>query len=370
MTRGVHGVSLGPQSFVFQHIHLFLLGALFGFFRINRLLGLFIFFEKSAVLIFIMVLAWGYQPERVLASLRLLIYTAARAIPLLIRFLLLKHLWGISQVVDLLSLRSQKNIKGLLGVRLTLGFIVKFPVYGLHLWLPQAHVEASAGGSILLAGVLLKMGGYGLYLVRPLLPALQGYRLAAWCVATSARVRLLCLRQRDIKLLIAYSSIAHMRLVVATLTTKTNLGLSASIFIMLAHGVRASLRFFLTGELYNWSRRRQLYINQSLLSSIPLLRMVWFLSAVANIGTPPTANFWGELLALFVLVPKRRGYVFFLSVGLFLGAAYTILLYGAIHRGQSPIGQLHRPTFPLKTFICRGVHVVFRLLLILLFSLV
>ena len=223
----------------------------------------------------------------------------------------------------------------LLGRALAGAFLVKFPIYALHRWLPKAHVEASAGGSMLLAAVLLKIGGFGLLIFTRWVPRNLAIAGRAWALWGGGVVSLICLRQRDFKVLIAYSSVAHIRGAIGCLLTKTSLGGKAAMLIMVSHGIRSSLLFFIAGELYSASLRRQIPLNRGLLARAPLVGTSWFLAALANIGTPPVANFWGELLAVVALVNTWSLATAPLRLMLFAAAAYSMLLYGGVQGGRA-----------------------------------
>ena len=297
-------------------------------------------FEVSALGIFSIIIGWGYQPERISAGTTLLIYTSLASLPILGACLLIKSRLKIADFWALTSLASHEGTwysvggGGLLGLSVTLAFLVKFPVYFVHLWLPKAHVEASAGGSILLAGVLLKIGGYGLYRFSSLVPAASSVCMLRWALWGSAGISLLCIRQKDLKVLIAYSSVAHIGAVIGCLFTKTTFAVFRGMLIMVAHGVSSSIMFFIAGLLYNVSQSRQIILNSGILSTSPIFRAFWLAGCLGNIGVPPTVNFWSELRRLLALINTHLQAVFPFGVVLIASVAYSITLYGSTQSGQ------------------------------------
>ena len=297
----------------------------------SSIIELFCYFEFRAVMIFIMILGWGYQPERFNARLTIVLYTATRAMPLIIVFLTYSSFWGFAplSLATILRFSGEAN-SSFLGSAFLLAFLVKFPIYAVHAWLPKAHVEASAGGSMLLAAVLLKIGGYGIIWFVPWMPAHRSFILSIWAIFGGAVVSILCVRQSDIKVLIAYSSVAHIRLAISCLLTKTFLGVISAIIILIAHGISSSLLFMAAGELYALTIRRQFYLNSGLLIRAPLITAIWFIGAIANMGTPPLINFWAEFLGLTALISARPRHWPTLVCILFIATLFSILLYGSV----------------------------------------
>lgn len=234
-------------------------------FVVRSFLGFYFFFESSLLPIYLMIIGWGYQPERLYAGIRLILYTVVASMPL---FLVLVY-WHTSLMASrfyLVLIFKRSQVGGYLGVLFIircLGFLVKFPIYFFHLWLPKAHVEAPVGGSMILAGVLLKLGGFGLWRVSFLFGRLGVVRVVQlFSVGGGALVRFLCLRQRDMKLLIAYSSVAHMRIVISVFLRNRRIGIYGGLLIMLSHGITSSGLFLGANMVYSQCNSRRILISK------------------------------------------------------------------------------------------------------------
>jgi len=242
-------------------------------------------FEVSLLPTLLMVLLYGYQPEKLQAGQYLLLYTVLASLPLFIT--LVTQPPFLSWLV--------RGSASYLGVTLTLGFIVKRPLYLVHIWLPKAHVEAPVAASIALAGVLLKLGSFGLLLFCPFLthPVLLLYLCLR--LIGSVACRIVCTRQWDTKRLIAFSSVVHIGVVTVGVAVGRELGYLCAVIIVLAHGVCSPLLFAWAYRYYLDSHRRLLTANRGRLTT-PLSVLCLFLLVAVNIGVPPFLNLWREVL--------------------------------------------------------------------------
>lgn len=311
----------------------------------------YILFEIRLLPISIIIMGWGYQPERSPAFIYIFIYTVRGSIPLLLRIFWLVSSLRISDffILPCLSrvesripnysnyspLLQHKRITSACLVRLILGFLVKFPIYGLHLWLPKAHVEAPVGGSIVLAGLLLKLGGFGLIQFSPLIcSSVMVKILSRIRILGGVLVATLCLRQTDIKVLIAYSSVRHLRIAIIAIFRKTSTQILRALIVLSAHGISSPGIFYRAYILYERTHSRSLLINLRTYSFIPLFSMWFFIVVIANIGTPPTFNFMGELLRFWTATAASYTSLIFFPPLVFLGGAYSLVLYASSQQGQ------------------------------------
>nr|YP_001718393.1 NADH dehydrogenase subunit 4 [Loxocorone allax]BAG12578.1 NADH dehydrogenase subunit 4 [Loxocorone allax] len=294
----------------------------------KSLLLFYIWFEFSLIPTFFLIMKWGYRPERLQASMYMMLYTICASLPLL-----LSMVYFFSKDVSLnMSVMSYINISYLWvwGGFLVLAFFVKMPLYFFHLWLPKAHVEAPVAGSMILAGVLLKLGSYGLVRVTKMWYMLL-YNFSELFMTVSllggVLTGMICVCQSDLKSLIAYSSIGHMGVVTAGVLSFSYVGVIGAIIMMIAHGICSSGMFFISSIYYQNSKSRSVLMNKGVMFSFPLLVMFSFLIFSCNMSAPPSINLGGELLlsmsvmsfSLYAGVP--------IGLMVFLAGVYSMYLY-------------------------------------------
>jgi len=324
-------------TFVFLLINILLLFFLVFTFRCLDYLSFYVRFEASLIPTLILILGWGYQPERIQAGVYFLFYTMFASLPLLVSILFIYYYFG-SVRINLNGILLESSMSMYIWYLVTVfAFIVKLPIFLVHLWLPKAHVEAPVAGSIILAGVLLKLGGYGLIRVLPIFSYLNKNLSWIWVsvrVVGGVIVRIICLRQVDIKALIAYSSVAHIGLVLCGLVVFGWWGLNGALIVMVGHGLCSSGLFCLANIVYERLRRRSLLIRKGLLNFIPSIGLWWFLLRAGNIAAPPTLNLLGEVRLILRVVSWSK--IRILGIGLlsFFRAGYTLYIYSLRQHGK------------------------------------
>nr|ASM41791.1 NADH dehydrogenase subunit 4 [Leptura arcuata] len=317
---------------LFNLVMIFLMMSLFLTFSSLDLFIFYLFFEVSLIPTLLLIIGWGYQPERIESGIYLLFYTLLVSLPMMIsiffyyEYYFSLNFWLIENVNNLFMYLCMNMV-----------FLVKMPMFFVHLWLPKAHVEAPVSGSMILAGIMLKLGGYGF--LRLLLMFMEiGMKINFLFVIISLVggffVSLICIRQSDMKSLIAYSSVAHMGLVLGGLLSMNIWGFWGALVMMLAHGLCSSGLFCLANINYERLGSRSLYLNKGFLNIIPSLSLWWFLLSACNMAAPPSLNLLGEIVLMNSLISFNWLSMLFLSLISFFSAVYSLYLYSFSQHGM------------------------------------
>ena len=306
-------------------------------FNVRNFIFFFIIFESILVPTVIIIIIWGNQPERLQASYYFLIYTVLASVPLIIIILLIYSLRGRFFFLFFFEFSYLKLSKFFFRIGLTLSFLVKFPIYGLHLWLPKAHVEAPVGGSIYLAGLLLKLGVYGVYrffylklwVISGLIIKFTRVSLIGGCLTS-----LICLFQFDLKILVAYASVGHIGLVLGAFCRGRVFGWGGGLLILISHGLASSGLFCFVNILYEIFHSRRLIFIKGLLVLFPSLRVFCFVLCRCNIAAPPTINLLSEIFLLSSIIIKRYRFIIFLGISRLLCVVYSIFFFSQLIHGK------------------------------------
>nr|QKN22821.1 NADH dehydrogenase subunit 4 [Linshcosteus costalis] len=332
---------LSDYSKEFLVINLLLLLSLVLSFSTVNLLMFYLFFESSLIFTLFLIFGWGYQPERLSAGFYLLFYTLFASLPLLLGIF---YIWENS--CSLFYFLIEVDCDVYLFISMVFAFLVKMPMIFVHFWLPKAHVEAPIAGSMILAGVLLKLGGYGLmrvsYFIYDYLYSVS-YIFIGLSLYGVFIVGFLCLYQVDIKSLIAYSSVAHMGIVLCGIFSVNSWGLNGALVLMIGHGLCSSGLFCLANIVYERVFSRSLMISKGLISLMPSLSLFWFILSSNNMSSPPSLNLLGEVMLINSIMGWSPLSFLYLGFSSFLSCCYSIYLYsyvqhGALYSGLTKLG--------------------------------
>nr|YP_010568118.1 NADH dehydrogenase subunit 4 [Chalcorana labialis]UZC57512.1 NADH dehydrogenase subunit 4 [Chalcorana labialis] len=322
-------------------------------FTTSDLMLFFIFFEASLIPTMIIITRWGAQERRLKAGMYLAFYTMIGAMPLTLWFIEFYSSHGSlfpTLTHTLFITKCTTNYQGLFWLVFNLAFLVKLPMFCLHLWLPKAHVEAPIAGSMILAGTLLKLGGYGILRTATLLQentlnsTLFVMLIAILGILTTA---LLCLRQTDLKSLIAMSSVSHMNLIIAAALISTPSSYSGIMVMMIAHGLTSSALFCLANTSYERTNSRTMILLRGSMLIFPLAGAWWLMIILLNLAFPPTINFMAEILIMIPLYNWSFTAFMFVALNLIFTTAYTLYTLWSIQRG--PLPKHIKTLFPYQT---------------------
>jgi len=301
-----------------------------GMFCALDILVFYVFFEGVLIPMFLIIGIWG-GGRRVYAAFKFFLYTLAGSVLMLVAILAMYAQAGTTDIPTLMAFEFASSLQTWLWLAFFASFAVKVPMWPVHTWLPDAHVEAPTAGSVILAGVLLKMGGYGfLRFSIPMFPEASDYfapLVFALSVVAVIYTSLVALVQQDMKKLIAYSSVAHMGFVTIGMFTMTTQGVEGSIFQMLSHGVVSGALFLCVGVVYDRLHTREIAAYGGLANNMPRYALTFMVFTMASVGLPGTSGFVGELLILAGAFQVNTWLAALAATGLILGAAYMLYLY-------------------------------------------
>lgn len=320
---------------IILHVVTFLLVVVF---TAQDLLLFYIAFESILIPMFIMIAVWGSRERKIHAAYQFFMYTLVGSVLMLIAIIYMYNVCGSTNVNVLADYGFTGRVGNLLWLALFLAFAVKVPMFPFHIWLPEAHVEAPTAGSVLLAGILLKMGTYGLYKFSlPIFPeATVTFQTPVMLLSLLGIIfaTLTTIRQVDLKKIIAYSSVGHMNYVMLGIAGLTDSSLEGGIMLMLGHGFVSSALFICVGALYERHKTRIIFYYGGLVHTMPLFMFLFLVLTLANVGLPGTSNFIGEFL-IFVGVYPYSFFVAFLSAVMTLfSAVYSFWLYNRVAFGR------------------------------------
>ncbi len=308
-----------------------------GVFTALDLILFYVFFEAGLIPMFLIIGVWG-GPRRVYAAFKFFLYTLLGSVLMLLAMMAMYWDAGTTSIPELLTHQFPASMQTWLWLAFLASFAVKLPMWPVHTWLPDAHVEAPTAGSVVLAAILLKMGGYGfLRFSLPMFP-LASAELAPFIYALSIvaiiYTSLVALMQEDVKKLIAYSSVAHMGFVTMGIFTLTMQGVQGGIFQMLSHGIVSGALFLCVGVIYDRMHTREIDAYGGLVNRMPWYAFAFMVFTMANVGLPGTSGFVGEFLTLIGAFQVNTWVAVLATTGVILSACYALWLYRRVIFGK------------------------------------
>ena len=318
-----------------------------GMFCALDFVAFYIFFEAVLIPMFLIIGVWG-GPRRVYAAFKFFLYTLFGSVLMLLAILVAYFQAGTTDIPTLMAFDFPLHLQYWMWLAFFASFAVKVPMWPVHTWLPDAHVEAPTAGSVILAGVLLKMGGYGfLRFSLPMLPEASEFftpLVYGLSIVAVIYTSLVALAQEDMKKLIAYSSVAHMAFVTVGIFAGNEQAVAGSIIQMLSHGIVSAALFLCVGVVYDRIHSREIETYGGLVHRMPFYAFVFLLFTLASVGLPGTSGFVGEILVLVGAIKANTWVAALIAIGMVLGAAYMLYLYRRVIFGELTKEHLMKST--------------------------
>nr|YP_010261486.1 NADH dehydrogenase subunit 4 [Haltichella nipponensis]UIB40568.1 NADH dehydrogenase subunit 4 [Haltichella nipponensis] len=330
----------------------------------------YIFFEISMIPTFMLIMGWGYQYERINASMYMFFYTMLFSMPMLLFIYYLFQENNSLMFMLLFNKMLNMNIKFyFMYFYLMMAFFVKLPMFMFHLWLPKAHVEAPMIGSMFLASVMLKLGGYGILRTQMFMlnySVKMNYVFMSISIIGIFIISLICLVQVDMKMIVAYSSIVHMGIMMLGLMSMYKLGLLGGMFIMLGHGFCSSALFMMINYFYQRSKSRMIYFNKGMLMLSPSLMIMWFMFCMGNISMPTSMNLLGEMIMFMIFIKWNINFFIFFGLSVFLSTIYSIKLFSVVYHNKNYLNKFYIMKF--KEFYLMFIHLIYLYMMFMLMN--
>nr|UZT67563.1 NADH dehydrogenase subunit 4 [Oberthuerella sharkeyi] len=327
-------MNLNYKKIYLYNLIFLLFSLMFSFNSINYFI-FYLFFEISMIPTLLLIIGWGKQFERIEAGMYMIMYTLFSSLPMM---MILLKIYYINFSLSMIFLNNLNLINNeYMYMYLMLPFLIKLPMFFFHLWLPKAHVEAPVSGSMILAGIMLKLGGYGILRIILMMEKLNlkfNYLIITISLIGSLYISLVCMQQIDTKMFIAYSSIVHMGILVSSLLTMNLWGYMGGMFMMVGHALCSSGLFCLVNLNYERLYSRSMFLNKGFMNLFPSMGLMWFFMSIFNIGAPPSLNMFSEIFLINSLLAWSAILIIILMLLSMFNSIYMMFFYSSNQHGR------------------------------------
>nr|UZT67456.1 NADH dehydrogenase subunit 4 [Prosaspicera validispina] len=360
-------ININFKTLYIINLSIMMISLMITFISINYFLFYF-YFEISMIPTLLLIIGWGTQFERLEAGMYMIMYTLFASLPLMIVLIKIYYFNFNLNMILLNNLNLIDNIY--MYMYLNLAFLIKMPMFFFHLWLPKAHVEAPITGSMILAAIMLKLGSYGMLRIMMMMEKMClkfNFFIMSLSIIGSLYISIICLKQMDMKMIIAYSSVVHMGMLITSMMSLNNWGYKGSLMMMISHGLISSSLFFIININYERLFSRSLLINKGMMNIMPSLTLFWFILSIFNSASPPSLNLFSEILMINSILSWNFLISLIISITAMTNMIYMIFLFSSSQHGKIYKNLNNFMFINMREFMILLMHLIPILILILMF---